>query len=68
MLNEEGFSCFKTFWTSVNKKHNKLFQPTDGVSHYLMCNFDLEVSKHIIWRAIMFVFQTGIDINWIERH
>ncbi|VDK83254.1 unnamed protein product [Litomosoides sigmodontis] len=52
MLNEEGFSCFKIFWTSVNKKHSKLFQPTEGISHYLMCDFDLEGMDYL-WEIML---------------
>ncbi|VDK86514.1 unnamed protein product, partial [Onchocerca ochengi] len=52
MLNEEGFSCFKTFWTAVNKKHSKLFQPTEGMSHYLMCDFDLEGMDYL-WEIML---------------
>ncbi|CAG9536041.1 unnamed protein product [Cercopithifilaria johnstoni] len=52
MLNEEGFSCFKTFWTSVNKRHSKLFQPTEGISHYLMCDFDLEGMDYL-WEIML---------------
>uniref|UniRef100_A0A0R3RYZ8 USP domain-containing protein n=1 Tax=Elaeophora elaphi TaxID=1147741 RepID=A0A0R3RYZ8_9BILA len=52
MLNEEGFSCFKTFWTSMNKKHGKLFQPTEGISHYLMCDFDLEGMDYL-WEIML---------------
>ncbi|KAL3990716.1 Ubiquitin carboxyl-terminal hydrolase family protein [Acanthocheilonema viteae] len=52
LLNEEGFSCFKTFWTSVNKKHSKLFQPTEGILHYLMCDFDLEGMDYL-WEIML---------------
>ncbi|MCP9265238.1 Bm2, isoform a [Dirofilaria immitis] len=52
MLNEEGFSCFKTFWTAINKKHSKLFQPTEGMSHYLMCDFDLEGMDYL-WEIML---------------
>lgn len=48
MLNEEGFSCFKIFWIAVNKKCNKLFQPTEGIAHYLLNDFELEVSGFVL--------------------
>lgn len=71
MLSEEGFSCFKTFWTAVNKKHSKLFQPTEGMSHYLMCDFDLEVSEDMIRKTMLFTFHADgymrIETEELER-
>ncbi|VIO89329.1 Uncharacterized protein BM_BM2 [Brugia malayi] len=52
LLNEEGFSCFKTFWIAINKRHSKLFQPTEGMSHYLMCDFDLEGMDYL-WEIML---------------
>ncbi|VDM98498.1 unnamed protein product [Thelazia callipaeda] len=68
LLNEEGFSCFKIFWTVINKKHHKLIQPAEAVSHYLMCNFDLEGMDYL-WDIMLQgraqVSQMAISL-WVE--
>uniref|UniRef100_A0A0M3HEX8 UBP34/UBP24/USP9X/USP9Y-like ARM repeat region domain-containing protein n=1 Tax=Ascaris lumbricoides TaxID=6252 RepID=A0A0M3HEX8_ASCLU len=51
LLNEEGFSCFKTFWTAVNKLAGKLVQPPSSI-HFLLNSFDLEGHDYL-WEIIL---------------
>ncbi|VDM41159.1 unnamed protein product [Toxocara canis] len=51
LLNEEGFSCFKTFWTAVNKRTGRLVQPPSSM-HFLLNSFDLEGHDYL-WEIIL---------------